>query len=384
MMNRSLAAVRARHCRGAAALGFSLVELLVAITLGLFLVIGLITLLVSNTTNRTELDKSSRQIENGRYAVQLLSDDIEHSGFIGSQAQSSFAAPPVVPTACPIVTPPDYTPLGYTSATLPALSSIPLSVYGVAATPACLSHVKLGTARLMVTRLSTTALTAAGAAGTGETYVQFSNCPDTATDSTQLVIAGDAGPFPLHEKDCVTKTPLRKVIQRIYFVADCNVCTGAGADTTPTLKVAEYSGGANVVTPLVEGIENLQFDYGIDMNNGGAPGCYVSDPASPQAAEILPSRCPQTTPTAYVWTNAAANWQNVVAVRIHVLARNAEQSGGWKDGRTYDMGLPVPGIVDSNGQATTGTVGASNDGYKRHVYSAVARLYNVSGQRELQ
>src|SRR6185312_5202608 len=52
--------------------GFTLVELMIGITLGLFIMIGLISLLVSNVASRSELDKSSRQIENGRYAVQLL------------------------------------------------------------------------------------------------------------------------------------------------------------------------------------------------------------------------------------------------------------------------------------------------------------------------
>ena len=54
--------------------GFTLVELMVGITLGLFLLIGLTSLMVSNVQTRSELDKSSRQIESGRYAIQLLSE----------------------------------------------------------------------------------------------------------------------------------------------------------------------------------------------------------------------------------------------------------------------------------------------------------------------
>ena len=65
-----------------------------------------------------------------------------------------------------------------------------------------------------------------------------------------------------------------------------------------------------------------------------------------------------------------SNWANVMAIRIHVLARNTETSGTWTDNRTYDMGLAVP------------SAGPFNDRIKRHVYSTVARLYNSSGQRE--
>ena len=59
-----------------------------------------------------------------------------------------------------------------------------------------------------------------------------------------------------------------------------------------------------------------------------------------------------------------------MSVRVHVLARNTESSAGGTDARTYNMGLAYPAIA------------ATNDRFKRHVYSAVVRLNNGSGQRE--
>jgi type IV pilus assembly protein PilW len=173
------------------------------------------------------------------------------------------------------------------------------------------------------------------------------------------------------KKDCQTTNlaPLRKVIHRVYFISSCNVCSPTSkADTTPTLKVAEFVNGAMTVTPLVEGIEDLQFDYGIDMDGNGAPDCYVSDPTTPPLAQITPTVCPQPA-TPYLWTTAATNWSNVMAVRAHVLARSTDTSSGWTDSRTYDMGLAEPAVT-------------KNDHYKRHAYSAIVRLYNGSGQRE--
>ncbi|HWU76119.1 MAG TPA: PilW family protein [Rhodanobacter sp.] len=334
--------------------GFTLVELMIGITLGLFIMIGLISLLVSNVASRSELDKSSRQIENGRYAVQLLREDLRNAGYFGSSGNVAFTSP-AIPVPCPA----QITDLSYAA---PLPNTVPLALYALTAAPGCINNVAPNTAMLVVSRVDTSAVTPPGAAA--ETYLQVSNC---ATDPKPFAIgAGTAGTavFALKQKDCVTSEFLRKVVQHVYFVSTCDVCTGTGTDTTPTLKMAEYVNGAMTVTPLAEGIENLQFDYGVDTDGDGAPDCYTSNPTSPPAAEI--AACSPS----YLWTSAATNWTNVMTVRIHVLARNTEASAGWKDTRTYDMGLAL------------GQVGPFNDNYKRHVYSELVRLYNGSGQRE--
>ncbi len=345
-----------------AARGFTLVELMVAVTLGLFLLIGLVSLLVSTVNSRSELDKTTRQIDNGRYALQVLSENIQLAGYVGATASTAFAA--IAPVACPST----LAELGYQAETSPGTSKVPYPVYRLDSVPTCIDNVKAGTAMLLLTRVHTMEVPVALAAAT-EHYLQISTC---ATDTLPFAIAAGSGgstAFPLMLKSCESSkpAPLRKVVQQIYFVASCNVC---GTDTTPTLKVAEYQNGAMTVTALVEGIENLQFDYGIDMDASGSPDCYTSNPSAPPTAQVAPAICPQTVPTAYTWTNADANWNNVMAVRIHVLARNAEASAGWPETRNYDLGLAVP------------AAGPFNDSVKRHVYSTVARLNNASGQRE--
>ncbi len=350
------------------AAGFSLVELMVAVVLGLFLVIGLISLIVSNTRTRSELDKSSQQIENGRFALQLLSEDIQHAGFTGTTlTRTAGSVAQVAPSPCPT----SVAALGYAAAAGYA-ASVPYSVSGTTAalSASCIDqpHNVANTPVLIVTRLST-ATTSIGSVSAPAAYLQRSTC---ATDTVPFTIAaGSAGSggFTRTDTTCTAKAELRAVMQHVYFLSTCSVCSPS--DGLPTLKVAEYVNGAMQITPLVEGIQDLQVEYGIDMDNNGSPDCYTSNPASPPAAEVAVAKCPQTTP-AYDWANAAANWSNVVAVRVLVLARNNDTSGGWTDTRTYDMGL------------AKGTVGPFNDRYKRHVYSAVARLYNIAGQRELQ
>jgi type IV pilus assembly protein PilW len=338
--------------------GFTLVEVLVAVAIGLFLLIGLIGLLVSNVRSRAELDKSVRQIESGRYALQQLSDDFQHAGYIGAPAPIGFSQ--ILPTACPG----SVAALGYVPQTSPGSSTVPLPIQAPAAAPACLStaNVKAGPAIIIVSRVSTTSTTVA-AKTAAETYLQVSNC---STDTLPFRVGdGSTGTFDLKQKDCTTAELLRKVVQHVYFVSTCDVC---GTDTIPTLKMAEYRNGAMSIVPLAEGIENLQLDYGVDLDGDGSPDCYVSNPAAPPIAES--NACAAVVP-GYDWTaDIARNWSNVMTARVHVLARSTATSAGWSDTRTYDMGLAA------------GTVTAANDGYKRHVYSAIVRLNNSAGQRE--
>lgn len=310
--------------------GLSLVEMMISLTIGLVLLAGITSLISRQSTTRVEMEKSSRQIENGRYAMQILNDDIEHAGFYGEYAPSSTTTYTVPADPCDTVV----ANLGWNAAT-PAIA-VPVRGYTAAdATPSCVSNRLAGTAMLVVRRTAAPTV-AAAAAVAGTAYLQVSRCN---TDTVPFVLG--TGGFTLKQKDCATLAPLHKYIVRIYYVSTCSVC---GTDTIPTLKMAEFIDGAQSVIPLVEGIENMQFDYGI------AASATSSSAAS------------------YTTTPAAADWPNVVTVRVNLLARNNESTPGYTDTKTYTLG----------GAGTVAPGGA----YKRHLYSQLVRVVNVSGRRE--
>lgn len=316
--------------------GLSLVELMISITIGLILVTGVAMLIAQQSGSRNELDKSSRQIENGRYAIELLRDDIEHAGFY-----SEYAPPKTTVYSAPDPCVPDNT--GWT----PATPAVPVGLYGYAGAAAdptpltCLANYKANTAVLAVRRTSTDAPIAASSAVPSTTYMQVSRCNQ---DTSPYVMA--ASSFTLRQKDCLTLSTLRKYIVRIYYVSTCNEC-GTGGDTIPTLKVMEFIDGTTTTRPLVEGIENMQFDYGIDSTSDGAPDSYTTNPA-------------------------AGQWKDVMAVRVNILARNLEKTTGYTDTKSYSLSA-VTGVA---------AVPAFNDSYKRHVYNQVVRVINPSGRRE--
>ena len=63
--------------------GFSLVEVMVALTIGLFLLGGLTAIFINSSQANHELQKTAQQIENGRYAIATVSQDLRLAGFYG-------------------------------------------------------------------------------------------------------------------------------------------------------------------------------------------------------------------------------------------------------------------------------------------------------------
>lgn len=330
--------------------GFSLIELMIGMTIGLIMLAALGSLYVASSKARAEFNKTSEQVENGRYALESLSRDIEMAGFYGRSELSSSAVYNV-PDLCATAK----TAMGFdTSGTL----TLPVGVVGrstAAADPGCLPNLKANSEVLTVRYASSGAVTTPSGS---EYYLQLSNCRG---DAVPLVYDSVASKFDLQTRTCDgTKMELRKYVVRTYYLASCDDCTKG--DGIPTLKVAEFVDGALKESSLVAGIQDVHYSYGVDTDGNGAPDCYVDDPGIDNKALCVNS-------PSYVWTDAALNWSNVTAVRVALLSRNLDPSTGWNDTRTYDLGRTAPD-------------GPYNDRYKRHVYGALARIWNTGGIRE--
>lgn len=90
--------------------GFSLIELMIGMAVGLLIVLALGELFVNITRTNSEMAKSNAQIESGRFAIQLLGGDIAHAGFWGgfvpkfddlTAPASSYDGPTMAPSAIP-------------------------------------------------------------------------------------------------------------------------------------------------------------------------------------------------------------------------------------------------------------------------------------------
>lgn len=324
--------------------GLSLIELMISITIGLLILSAMTTLFVNQSRTRAELDKSNRMIDNGRYATELLSDNLRLAGFYGALDPRSIALPGALPDPC--------------STTMSNISAaIPLHIQGydaadsstaVASPPTCVpSTIKTGSDILVIRRVDTSTPVAQTAAVNGTPYLQATLCQyDTATT---YKVDNTPANFTLRQKNCTSTstTPyaeLRRMLVHIYYIDQNN----HAGDGIPTLKRIELSDtGAMTSVALVEGIEFMQVDYGLDTTADGAADSYTT--------------CSACTVT---------DWSNVVSVKITLLARNLETSAGYTDTKNYTLGL-----------AGTHTPAAA-DHYKRHVYTQAIRLVNPSSRRE--
>ncbi|WP_280284823.1 PilW family protein [Pseudomonas sp. BN415] len=303
--------------------GFSLVEMMVALTVSVVLLLGVSNVIISSSQSYSELTRNSQQLENGRYALQVLRDDIRHAGFYGEF--SNLKVPASMPNSCTLSVTALEDAMGAPVQGYAAAGSAPIS---------CLPGYVGGD--VLVIRRSSTQVTAAASLNASDYYIQ--------TRSNEVLVGGgDADEFTLKKKDGTTAADIRKYVVHIYYLRGCSNCAGAG-DGVPSLWRRELKDGALISTPVAEGIENLQLRYGLDDNDDGTPDRYIALP------------------------NSMAEWESVVAVEVNLLARSAEATAGFTDTKSYVLG-------DVNV-----TPGGS---FKRHAFNAVVRAMNLSSRKEI-
>jgi type IV pilus assembly protein PilW len=331
--------------------GFSIIELMVAITLGLIILGGLAALFANASSARSELERNSRQIENGRFAIELLGDDLRIAGFYGELNVRSLGAATVLPDPCSLV-PADWA------------AAIPLHVFGYdngAGAPGCIPvNLKPNTDILVVRRVATCEAGVGGCPALvgGSAYIQTSRCSDQIAVTPYRLGLHGSTTWDMMKKDCnggVTTTQ-RLYVVHIYYIATDN---GSGSPI-PTLTRLDFNGAAFTSLPMVEGIEEFQVEYGIDVDNDGSPDGYAADPNN----FTLPG-CPACA--------AIDNWNNVMTVRINLLARNIDPSPRYTDTKTYTIGRTV------GGADYTVTPGGT---YRRHAYTGLVRVVNAAERRD--
>lgn len=378
--------------------GFSLVELMVAITIGAILLAGLATMFDRANRTNHELGKVSQLIDNGQYVMQLLFDTLHNTGYYG-QFVSTLKVPAALPDPCEtsntanLNSALDLPVQGYAAATLNSAPPIPgtCSAYGLTA-----NNLAPGSDILVVRRADT--LTLAAAPIKNEVYLQANSLDaevqlgdptgfllgalnaDNSIKNVGTKATGGSVATILKKANVTGATPvdnslrlaadIRKLHVEVYFVAPCsvpadnsNVCTGAADDggmPIPTLKrldLTSVSGNTTMqIVSLVEGVERLTIDYGIDDQPTGA-----------NSLTQLPG---DGVPDTFSHGPALANWPNVVTARIYALLRTLSPTPGQVDSKTYNMGL-------------IGVTTARNDAYKRHLFTGNIRLINLSSRREI-
>jgi len=360
-------------------LGVSLIELLVAVAIGSFMMLGLTTTFRNSSESQRALTKASQLIENGRYAISILDEDLRHAGYYGHFYE--LADPPTnAPDPCEIssltrLTQGMSVPVqSYTAAnfsTRAAITSTPTTCHASLLTDANLSP---GSDILVIRRANTGVFT--GTPNTNEVYIQSNarsanlmygdsnaNVPtDTADNNTTTNLKM----FP-NQPGNTTSADTRSYDVHVYFIAPCSfgsgandICT-ANDDDIPTLKRLELSSdGTNTkmnIEPLVEGIQLMKLEYGLDT--------------SPTTVNPVTDSQGDGVPDSYVSSPTQAQWPAVVSIGVHLLARSPQETRSYTDTKVYTLA------------GSTVTASLTSDSFKRHVFSTEVRPMNMSGRREI-
>ncbi|HZE61704.1 MAG TPA: PilW family protein [Burkholderiales bacterium] len=372
--------------------GFSLVEMMIAMTIGLMITAGLVTIFANTSNSQQEMRRASQQIENGRYAMDVLSQDLQVTGYYGSFRK--ITAPATAPDPCSLLLTDLQGSINlpvqvYNAASLAATPSLPASCS--AYLPA--SNLSPGSDIVVVRRGDTQYVAIGTATPAGQVYGQANpstidihlgggttTCTSRADGAAATVTRRLQ--YPATTDICNgTASPagyIRQYHVHVYFVAPCTIpstgtlCDSAadGGNPIPTLKRLELTATGGVTafktTNISEGVEFLKLAYGIDdtPNTVNSDTGLIGD-GSPDRYSLAPS---------------LVDMSNIVTARIDMLVRNPEPSAGFTDTKTYALG--VDPVVNTNPSVTIPAT-ILNQAYRRHVYSAEIRLVNLSSRKEI-
>ena len=372
--------VTPRLVAAAAQSGFSLIELMVAITISLLMMTAVLTLFLNISRTNDEMAKTNSLIENGRFAVQLLQNDLAHGGFWNGYIPqfddlTATAAPTDVPTAVPA---PCAAPATWNVVYKTNLLGIPVQAYESVPSgcSGLLTDKKANTDVLLVRHAETCApgVGTCPADTSGALYFQASFC---ASETAAPYVLDTSG-FDRHKRNCTTLADKRRYISNLYYIRDHATTAGDGI---PTLMRSSFDldGGVLAHQPaqaLIEGIEGFRVELGIDnLSDSGAAVNYTSavtwaDTANKNSptnrGDGTPDgdfiRCTDATPCAF------GDLSNTVTVQLHVLVRSLQPTSGYSSNKSYRLGST--------------TLGPFTDNFKRHVFSTTVRMNNISGRRE--
>ena len=299
--------------------GLSLIELMIALTIGLIITLAVGQVYIgSRTTYRTQ-DALSRLQENARYAMDTISHDLRMAGQIGCSVDSSKSAnvlnnagygdlfgaikgakkggTAIAPFTATTANSDVIRIFRADETTEALISNSATPTLNFAAAPS------FNTGDILVaTDCSTAAVfQASNVTGTAVKHQVAAMTPGNCTDKIGPATAPLTCPGPGTTSDTFPPgTKVMRVIGNLYYVAN-------NSATQPALYRQKLVAGVLTSDELVEGVEDMQITYGLDTDPPLTPGygsvdTFVSDPTT------------------------IADWGQVKSVQISLLMRTAEDN----------------------------------------------------------
>ncbi len=313
--------------------GVSMVELLIALTIGLILSFGVVNLFLQSKTSFYQDEQTAQLQENGRWALRYVVRELSMGGFLGGILDGgAVTTTTAVANDCAV---------GWANNTSAALEHLD-NVTDTQATTAyaCLGSgdVLPGTDMLAMRRTKDSPHVSDGLVTAALTNnALYLRVQDYGANSS--LVKGSA--ITTADKTAGSRVDVWQYHPQLLFVRSYSINVGDGIPTLcrKILTTNAATLALDSTECLVEGIENLQVEFGLDTSNP-----------------------PDFVPDYYEMTPTAAELESAVTARVYVLSRSIDEVAGYTNDKTYTLG--------------NSTVAAANDGYYRRVLQTTVMLRN--------
>lgn len=317
--------------------GFSLLEVFVALVIGLVIFAGVLSVFVGMKTTTKETSSYGELQENGRFAISLLSDDLLRQDFWGDYTGTiDLASINPVPGA-PVG---ECIGRGINNGTFPLSAGKFRTLWGETVTSStilsgCRTDAKIGSDILQLKRVVSAPLV--DGAGDAITVAPAGSYYLVTNMNNGTIFNGGAVP-------AIQNGQVWEYQHHIYYVRE----ETQGNNTVPVLMQGQLSNTLSF-SPVIDGIEMIHFEYGIDTE---------TDPIDPGYG-IINAFVSANNMTDVLWNNVNSR---ILSVKVYVLARNIFPDNQYTNTNTYQLGA----------QSFT-----FNDNYRRLLFSSTITLYNA-------
>jgi len=319
--------------------GFSLIELMIAVTIGLGILAGLIGVLATNSNNSRTNDRTSELMTNGRYALNSMKYELRQAGFRGYTWYVDFATPATPAALGQVVN--ECLESGATAGQF--VANMRQGVWGAdngnPFSSTCIPDASYaaGNDVLVVRRAAASPTAIADLSANGVYFRSTYERGQMFRGATPPAWSGSPAPLASFQ-----------MLAYVYFVSPFTVSATESPLVPALRRISLNPGGATnpVMTSelVASGIEHMQVQYGV----------LTTAPATQYLDSV----------TGTSFSPGFTDWEAVNSVRIWILARNAAPEPGYSNTNVYVMGNQ------------TYDFSAAPDNYRRQLFTSVVQLRN--------
>ncbi|MBS3796229.1 PilW family protein [Pseudoalteromonas sp. BDTF-M6] len=337
-----------KHKRFNRIAGYTLLELMIAMVVGLFLIGGVMFTYLSMKVTTSDTVEMGELQETGRIALDILGKEITMAGFFGRAKADSIAFSEVGAVTAPATDCTEGPNNG--SFPNPGVGTNFRVLYGSVVPEnstnalTCIDDAVGGSDVIQIKRASGTDVSGSGTDG-NQFYVE------TTLGSARFVTGGSTAVD-------LTGTNVWPYNHSVYYVSEQNYTRGDKNISVPVLMRKRLTVSTGIVSESVlEGVENIRFLYGLDQNGNGDVDVYRD------ATQMTPADWEQSGTT------------KIKTVQVSVLVRAAEEDANIQlTNKTYVLGGDAAGTQRSL---------TFTDNYRRMVFVSTFKVNNSGGDQWL-